>query len=301
MSAEPEPEPEPEPEVHENYAGKAITRDDEYMTWQEIEEKFCCRLPDPVRKLKEKPYYRQRGAKWHHVRVFGEDDEDGNAGEGLLTSSDFAGMIGVCKYATPRKVLQKKLARKYGLEQVPFRTSAAMLHGIAYEDVALASYERVTGKKVLTFGLLISEEERWLGGSPDGITTDGIVLEVKCPSSREITADDHIPENYIPQIMGNMWVTGLHVAHYVEFRPKTSYYFGEELKIVELHFSDMYWRVVLSHLKAFWQWFTSITCAEEAQMFMPGGRKRSVLDLSDGGDDADDDREVRETSRCRLG
>ena len=54
------------------------------------------------------------------------------------------------------------------------------------EPEARKIYEQITGKTVIQFGLLSgSTSFQCLAASVDGITTDGIVVEIKCPYSRE--------------------------------------------------------------------------------------------------------------------
>jgi hypothetical protein len=60
-----------------------------------------------------------------------------------------------------------------------------------------------------------------LGGSPDGITTDGILLEVKCPMSRRIV-EGEIPHHYLAQVLLNMEVCNLDLAHFIEYAPGKS-------------------------------------------------------------------------------
>lgn len=70
---------------------------------------------------------------------------------------------------------------------VPFKGNIATRHGQKYEDVASNIYSLLFNKKILEFGLLKHNDLHWLGASPDGITEDGIMLEIKCPYRRNIT------------------------------------------------------------------------------------------------------------------
>ena len=57
---------------------------------------------------------------------------------------------------------------------------------------------------------------KYLGASPDGITDDGIALEIKCPFKRKITND--VPKNYWPQMQLQLEVLDLPECHFVEVK-----------------------------------------------------------------------------------
>jgi putative phage-type endonuclease len=56
--------------------------------------------------------------------------------------------------------------------------------GVAYEPVVTALYECIEDTVVHEFGLIPHPTLDWLGASPDGITSQGRMLEIKCPFSR---------------------------------------------------------------------------------------------------------------------
>ncbi len=89
--------------------------------------------------------------------------------------------------------MRKKLA--IGL---PFEGNDATRHGDKYEPVAIEKYENLKGVKVIDFSIIppIDPSEDWLAASPDGITQDGVLIEVKCPFYR--MPKDEVPKHYIP-------------------------------------------------------------------------------------------------------
>lgn len=87
-------------------------------------------------------------------------------------------------YETREDYIIKKCAAFYG-ENV-FKDTAFTLWGKKYEDVAGRLYKRLTGAKVYEFGLISHSRLKWLAASPDGITEDGVMLEIKCPKARKI-------------------------------------------------------------------------------------------------------------------
>ena len=60
------------------------------------------------------------------------------------------------------------------------------IHGTKYEPIATTAYEIRNKTSVIEFGCLPHPIYTTLGASLDGITPDGIMLEIKCPYSREI-------------------------------------------------------------------------------------------------------------------
>lgn len=48
-------------------------------------------------------------------------------------------------------------------------------------------------------GLLIHEQHSWLGASPDGVTSCGRLMEIKCPYKRKPIPYE-VPHHYWPQI-----------------------------------------------------------------------------------------------------
>jgi len=80
----------------------------------------------------------------------------------------------------------------------------------------------------------------WLGGSPDGITEDGILLEVKCPLRRPIKMGE-IPQHYIAQVLTNLEVCDLEIGHFIEYKPGDS---DDDyiLNVVEVRRDPEWWK-----------------------------------------------------------
>jgi putative phage-type endonuclease len=68
-----------------------------------------------------------------------------------------------------------------------FTGSPATYWGQKYEPIATQIYEKKFNTKVIEFGLLTHDTIPWIAASPDGITEDGTMLEIKCPYRRKIT------------------------------------------------------------------------------------------------------------------
>lgn len=134
-----------------------------------------------VAKLISKTYAEQRSQEWLDLR------------KNMLTASDCATAIGENKYEKPFDLLLKKCGKGK-----PFTGNAATEHGNKYEDEARILYEQRHNEVVHEIGLEPHPKYPWLGGSPDGITESGKLVEIKCPMSRQILPE--VPKHYMPQL-----------------------------------------------------------------------------------------------------
>lgn len=108
--------------------------------------------------------------------------------------------------------------KQVGLKNDETFCSAATEHGKRYETEAIAEYERRTGRRVLSVGLVQHRELPWLGASPDGITAqEGIAIEVKCPISRLIK--DAVPSQYWAQCQTVLEVLDVEELDFVQYKP----------------------------------------------------------------------------------
>jgi putative phage-type endonuclease len=94
------------------------------------------------------------------------------------------------------------------------KNSPAIRWGVLYEPVALEIYRRRTGAEVHEFGLIPHPRIRGFGASPDGISDQGIMLEIKCPYSRQITGE--VPKAYAAQIQAQLDTCGLRECDFLE-------------------------------------------------------------------------------------
>ena len=157
-----------------------------------------------VVELYSRPFYKQGTNEWLEQR------------KNFLTASDVGAVLGNCIFKDRKTVF----GQKTGTIPPEFQT-VAMEHGTNTEPEARKEYERITGKKVIQFGLITgSESFQFLAASVDGITTDGIVVEIKCPYSREIK-QGQIPKYYHDQIQTQLEVVGLDTGHYFEYNSTT--------------------------------------------------------------------------------
>ena len=182
------------------------------------------------------PQHEQRSLEWFAQR------------KEKLTASDIDAVCGNNKYSSRDDVLFKK----HGVSP-PFTGNAATLHGQKYEDEAIGHYCRLMNKNVFDFGLLPHPNIPFLAGSPDGITWDGIVLEVKCPLRRKIVKGE-IPKHYMGQILINMEISNLDRGVFIEYIPKDLSKTGEiELNIVPLNRNPKWFEEIYPKVSSFWE------------------------------------------------
>lgn len=160
--------------------------------------------PDEIKKQFEvlleinKGLPEQRTPEWYAFR------------ENLITASSWGNVFGWVGSA--KEVILQKL----GHEGSQFKGNQFTVWGTKYEPVATMVYERRTGKKVVDFGCLRhpNEENFFLGASPDGISDDGVMLEIKCPPRRQIGPIP--PDYYWAQMQGQLEVCDLERCDFLE-------------------------------------------------------------------------------------
>lgn len=187
-----------------------------------------------VEELLKIPQFEQRSPEWFAQR------------NNAITASDIPTVLGENTYKTPFALLQDKCQAN----PKPFVGNSATKWGTHYEDIAIEKYSERMNKEVLAFGLLIHPEHSWLGGSPDGITTDGILLEVKCPLKRKIIHGE-VPHHYLSQVLLNLEICDLELAHFIEFVPGNSDN-DFEMNIVEVHRDREWFAREFPKMKKFW-------------------------------------------------
>ena len=100
------------------------------------------------------------------------------ARRGRVTGSVAGAILGVNPHTSREDVLRRLVRDWHGAEP-EFVGNIATMHGTAHEDGAIVDFQMETGIGVNPVGFLPYED--WLGASPDGLTDDGGVLEVKVP------------------------------------------------------------------------------------------------------------------------
>lgn len=183
---------------------------------------------EKIQKLLDATYFEQRSPEWLALR------------EGMLTASDAATAIGANKYETPEALLTKKVLRR------AFKGNEAMDRGTRLEPICRDLYDELYGKKSHELGLVQHPQYPWLGGSADGITECGLLIEIKCPLTREITPV--VPTHYIAQIQLNMEILDLDACDFIQYRDEPY-----ELVVTRVARDREWFAKNLPIMDAFWQ------------------------------------------------
>lgn len=145
------------------------------------------------------PKVEQRSKEWFDLR------------ENRLTASDLAQAMNKGKFGTRQDLLMKKaFPSSRLLDMLP-----PLKWGVMFEDMGMRCYQEKKGNiPLFEFGLIPHPEISCFGASPDGITAEGVMVEMKCPYRRKF--DGNVPEQYYLQIQGQLATCGLTQCDYVE-------------------------------------------------------------------------------------
>ena len=132
----------------------------------------------------------------------------------MITASDVASAIGESRYESPDAFVKKKVLK------TKWAGNAATAHGTALEPLVRDLYDQRTGRKSHEIGLVQHREYPWLGASPDGVTEDGLLIEIKCPLTRKIEAK--VPKHYLPQVQLQLEITDLEECDFIQYRPASA-------------------------------------------------------------------------------
>ncbi len=155
------------------------------------------RIHPQVQTLLLKPQPKQKSPEWYAIR------------ENMITASDVGSILGHNTYTSRNQLMKRKVNKE------PFAGNAATRHGNKYENIIARVYEKRTNTQLLEFGLIQHDTYKFIGASPDGITLDGVMVEIKCPSKREIK-DSYIPEYYYDQVQLQLEVCKLEKCDFIQ-------------------------------------------------------------------------------------
>lgn len=156
----------------------------------------------------------QRSAAWFEARL------------GVATASKFKDIVGKTKagsYAAARNVYMMELAmERITKNQAPRYSNEAMTWGTTQEQYAKEAYERQTFNQVREVGLILDDELK-AGASCDGLLDPNGQIEIKCPynsMNHFETLLNGMPEQHIPQVQGQLWITGRDFCDFVSYDPR---------------------------------------------------------------------------------
>lgn len=127
-----------------------------------------CVVSKKVLRLLFKHQIKQRTEEWYATR------------KSCLTASDAATALGQNPYKKPAALIKSKAGFYVSAPPDPQMVRATE-HGIKYEDEAAAAYAvmRPDLTPFFELGLIMHDKHPFLGASPDRITKDGILIEIK--------------------------------------------------------------------------------------------------------------------------
>src|SRR5690554_5733341 len=148
----------------------------------------------------------QRTPQWHSERI------------GRITGSRIGAILGLSPLQKPADIL-RAMVREYHRAESELTGNPATDHGTANERRALVAFLRETGLGVEQCGVF--DYCGRMGASPDGLTSDGGVLELKVPYSlrnggdfKPLKAQPH----YAAQVQMEMLSTGRTHAYFAQYR-----------------------------------------------------------------------------------
>jgi putative phage-type endonuclease len=174
-----------------------------------------------------------------------------------ITASMMATVCNANPYESRSSALLKKTGRARS-----FTGNAATAHGNKYEMEAILKYEQQTNAKCLEFGLLesLNPDEGFLAGSPDGITTTGRLIEVKCPFRRTPTAK--VPDYYIYQVQFLMHILQLKDCDFIQYVPRGNWT-TETFIVTRVQYDAAFWFSKFPVLRCFWDEVLRVRAMQE--------------------------------------
>ena len=202
---------------------KSIDYKDIYNVKEEDFNNAICKIRKNIKqlnKLKLLPIVEQRTEEWYNMR------------KNMLTASDTYNAL----------IKSKSLVKNKAKKIVQHIKCKALTWGIMFEPIATNIYSKENNDiEIYEFGVIRSTDKdiEFYGASPDGITSLGVMLEIKCPITRKIKEND-IKKCYMAQVQGQMAVCELTDCDFAEF----------EFEIVEtldefLNLTDKYFGLII--------------------------------------------------------
>lgn len=218
------------------------------------------KIVDPrVERLLQVPQPAQRTPEWYEAR------------KTLMTASVCASALGIKPFESftgdPRAdAIANTVYRK-------FKGNVATRWGCDHEDEVRDRFDAIMGKKSLDFGLVrhsdvprVGDRYDWLAASPDGITTDGEMVEIKCPYRRQIV-EGEVPHHYLPQVQVQLEVCDLDVCYFVQWQPADKCDGGVEVFDITVVERDREW--FARHSSALLSFFEELQAARAAYVPPP--------------------------------
>lgn len=169
---------------------------------------------------------KQLSQEWFKLR------EKGTRKRGRLGGSDMASLLDWNPYRSRKELMQEK----QGIKKRKFGQAFPMVFGTVFEEVAVLSFEKTFNTKVHCKNISIVDPKGfdYMIFSPDGLCSlpvkDNkifleyeneeyskikefvpVLIEIKCPTKRELTQEVNVPKYYIPQMQAGL--LAIDIAH----------------------------------------------------------------------------------------
>lgn len=144
---------------------------------------------------------------------------------GRATASRFYDIIAKTRsgYASTRMNYRAELTiERLTGQSIDMYQNAAMQWGTDTEPLARTTYMLTTGNFVTECGFY-AHNEIACGASPDGLIEEDGTIEIKSPNPAthiETLRLGSIPVRYIPQVQGQLWITGRQWCDFISFDPR---------------------------------------------------------------------------------
>lgn len=157
-----------------------------------------------VKYLETIPQYEQRSPEWYAAR------------KNSIGASESATIFGLNPYETENKLILKKcgVVNEADIK----RMKVVCEHGVKYEPIIQDMYCRDKSTTIKEFGSIPHSDPNLsiVTASPDGITPEGCMLEIKAPAKRIITGIP--PAYYWTQCQQQMQVCNLEKVDFLEVK-----------------------------------------------------------------------------------
>lgn len=182
--------------------------------------------------------------------------------KGRVTGSVAGAALGLCPWRSPDDVI-RQMVREYHGAPSEFTGTVATEWGVQHERAALLAFMRETGLDVDECGFFPYED--WSGASPDGITSDDAVLEIKVPFSlrnggefKPLAEQPH----YYAQVQIEMLASGKRTAYFYQYIPERGDIFSPDHVPAQSNLETIHWDqhwidVHLPLLRAFYDRYLS--------------------------------------------
>jgi hypothetical protein len=99
--------------------------------------------------------------------------------------------------------------------------------GTEREPESRALYSLLTDNEVNEVGFCFKDQTRLVGCSPDGLVGDSGLVEFKNPKASTLIGyklAKKLPSGYVPQVQGQMWVTGREWCDFMTYHPNIGHF-----------------------------------------------------------------------------